>query len=182
MFVFPEELRWLLDAMAIVASETFTSTSAPIQYAAVEAFRPHEEIDRYLRDAQRILRSVGRHFHSRLTQMRVFAPKPAGGFYLFPNFAFYQSNLSNKGISNSGQLCERLLEDTGIALLPSYDFGRPSEELTARLSYVDFDGAMALQLARTTYKDKPLDEGFVRACCPEMNTAFDQLQQWLQQK
>ena len=182
MFVFPGELRWLLDAMAIVASETFTSTSAPIQYAAVEAFRPHEEIDQYLRDAQRILRSVGRYFHGRLTQMRVFAPKPAGGFYLFPNFSFYQTNLSNKGISNSGQLCERLLEDTGIALLPSYDFGRPSEELTARLSYVDFNGAMALQLARTTYKNKSLDEAFVKACCPEMNAAFDQLQQWLQQK
>src|SRR5690606_7376175 len=34
-FTFPRELRWLLDAMASVASETYTSTSAPIQYAAV---------------------------------------------------------------------------------------------------------------------------------------------------
>ncbi|HPK05077.1 MAG TPA: aminotransferase class I/II-fold pyridoxal phosphate-dependent enzyme, partial [Bacteroidales bacterium] len=30
-FIFPSNLRWLLDAMAIVASETYTSTSAPIQ-------------------------------------------------------------------------------------------------------------------------------------------------------
>ena len=38
-FIFPPGLRWLLDAMANVASETYTSTSAPIQYAAVRAFQ-----------------------------------------------------------------------------------------------------------------------------------------------
>lgn len=182
MFVFPKELRWLLDAMAIVASETFTSTSAPIQYAAVEAFRPHESIDRYLRDAQRILRVVGRHFHSRLTDLRIFAPKPQGGFYLFPNFAFYERNLKQRGITNSHQLCDQLLEDTGLALLPSFDFGRPSDELTARLSYVDFDGAKAMEVARTTYRDKNLDEAFVRECCSEMLEAFEALGNWLRQQ
>jgi aspartate aminotransferase len=182
MFVFPEELRWLLDAMAIVASETFTSTSAPIQYAAVEAFRPHEEIDKYLAQAQRVLRAVGRYFHHQLTEMRVFAPKPQGGFYLFPNFAFYENNLKKRGISNSHQLCERLLEDTGLALLPSFDFGRPSEELTARLSYVDFDGAKALDVARTQYADKSLDEAFVVECCSEMLEAFSALREWLRQQ
>jgi aspartate aminotransferase len=182
MFVFPEELRWLLDAMAIVASETFTSTSAPIQYAAVEAFRPHEEIDEYLKQAQRILRTVGRYFHNQLTQMRVFTPKPQGGFYLFPNFSFYEGNMKQRGITNSHQLCEQLLEDTGIALLPSFDFGRPSEELTARLSYVDFDGAKALEVARNKYKDKSLDEAFVLECCEEMVEAFTALREWLQRK
>jgi len=37
-FAFPPTLRWLQAAMAAVASETFTSTSAPIQHAAVRAF------------------------------------------------------------------------------------------------------------------------------------------------
>jgi len=182
MFVFPKELRWLLDAMAIVASETFTSTSAPIQYAAVEAFKPHESIDRYLRDAQRILRAVGRYFYSRLNDMRIFVPKPQGGFYLFPNFAFYEGNLKQRGISNSHQLCDQLLEDTGLALLPSFDFGRPSDELTARLSYVDFDGAKAMELARTAYRDKALDEAFIKKCCGDMLEAFDALGGWLRQQ
>lgn len=35
--------------MAVMASETFTSTSAPIQYAAVKAFEGGYEIDNYLR-------------------------------------------------------------------------------------------------------------------------------------
>ncbi|MFQ5916116.1 MAG: pyridoxal phosphate-dependent aminotransferase, partial [Nitrospinota bacterium] len=33
-FTFPKNLHWLLEAMSAVASETYTSTSAPIQYAA----------------------------------------------------------------------------------------------------------------------------------------------------
>ena len=56
---FSRFLRWLLDAATIVASETFfTSTSAPIQYAAVEAFQPNPIIDQYLHDARRILRVI----------------------------------------------------------------------------------------------------------------------------
>ena len=35
---FPEELKWLQDAMAIIASETFTSVAAPLQYAAIRAY------------------------------------------------------------------------------------------------------------------------------------------------
>ncbi len=120
--------------------------------------------------------------HKYRENMRVFAPKPAGGFYLFPNFAFYENNLRNKGISNSGQLCERLLEDTGVALLPSYDFGRPSDELTARLSYVDFDGEKALSLTQTTYQSKNIDEAFIKACCGDMLEAFSHIRSWLQQK
>ena len=58
-FTFPGGLRWLLDAMAAVASETFTSTSAPIQYAAVCAFKGGSEISRYLFHCRRILRALG---------------------------------------------------------------------------------------------------------------------------
>lgn len=179
-FIFPPALRWLLDAMAIVASETFTSTSAPIQYAAVEAFRENPMIDRYLDDARRILRILGRSLHARLLQYNIFAPKPQGGFYLFPHFGYYQPNLMKRGISDSQQFCEALLNDTGLALLPSYDFGRPSEELTARLSYVDFDGEMALQLAGEAYAGKPLDDKFVESCCGNMLEAIGLLGAWLQ--
>ena len=180
MFIFPPSLRWLLDAMANVASETFTSTSAPIQYAAVEAYQENPQINRYLEDARRILRIIGRTLHSRLLEYNIFAPKPLGGFYLFPNFGYYQHNLFKRGITNSQQLCEKLLDETGVALLPSYDFGRPSEELTARLSYVDFDGEKALQLVREAYSDKPLDEKFIDSCCGSMLEAITLMGNWLQ--
>jgi aspartate aminotransferase len=46
--------------MASVASETYTATSAPIQYAAVTAFSGGDEISRYLVLTRRILKAIAR--------------------------------------------------------------------------------------------------------------------------
>ncbi len=180
MFTFPESLSWLKDAMSVVASETFTATSAPIQYAAIKAFEENPEIDAYLRDAQRILRILGKACHSKLQDFNVFAPKPEGGFYLFPNFNNYKDRLRSKGIHTSAQLCDKLLQETGVALLPSYDFGRPSDELTARLSYVDFNGAEAMRVAREEYADKSLDNKFLLSAFPNIKEALELMGDWLQ--
>ncbi len=48
----------------------------------------------------------------------------------------------------------RLLEETGVALLPGAAFVRSRAELTARLAYVDFDGASALA-ASPDYSSPP---------------------------
>ena len=178
-FVFPESLRWLLDAMAVVASETFTSTSAPIQYAAVAAFQQNPMLEDYLSKSRRILKFIGKAIHSQLEAFDVKAPKPQGGFYLFPNFEAYREKLSQRGIHDASQLCDRMLDEIGVALLPSYDFGRPSAELTVRLSYVDFDGARALEVLDKEYADKELDQQFLDQCCADMLKAIALIKEWL---
>src|SRR5262245_3384368 len=85
-FCFPRPLRALLESMANVASETFTSVSAPIQYAAVTAFQQSEEIAAYLRDSRRILRALGLTVSRRLQQAGVDVDVPEGAFYVFPDF------------------------------------------------------------------------------------------------
>lgn len=179
-FTFPAQLRWLLDAMAAVASETFTATSAPIQYAAVTAFNMGTSIEHYLRTAQKVLRALGRYTYKRLSQAGISLPEPQGGFYLFPNFEAFRAKLSERGIHSSSQLCEQLLAETGVALLPSYAFGRAPQELTARLSYVDFDGEHALRYTKQHYPTKPLDEAFLKQCCPNMLEATQKMIDWLQ--
>lgn len=178
-FVFPEELRWLLDAMAAVASETFTSTSAPIQWAAVRAFQGGIEIERYLRDSRRILSALGCWSAKRLVQAGAALEMPQGGFYLFPDFTPLTERLRERGVTTSQQLCERLLEDTGVAMLPGSSFGRPEEELTARIAYVDFDGARALADAEARAEDK-LDHDFLRVHCPSVVEAIERLAAWLE--
>ncbi len=176
-FVFPPSLRWLLEAMASTASETYTSTSAPIQYAAVTAFEPHQDVNDYLVRSRRILRALGRWIWRRLSAADVFCHEPAGGFYLFPDFEKHRGRLAARGVRTSELLCERLLEETGVAILPGSVFGRPSEELTARLAYVDFDGAAALAAADEV-KDGVLDEAFLRARCAHVTTAIDRICDW----
>lgn len=144
---FPEQLSELANVVASLASETYTSVSAPIQYAAVKAFEPSQELDDYLARSRMVLRVVQDHVRTRLRSLGLTMPIGRGGFYLFCNFEHYREALARRGIKTSESLVEILLKETGVAVLPGSAFGRPPQELTLRLSYVDFDGDEALSQA-----------------------------------
>ncbi len=177
-FVFPKELSWLRDAMRVIASETYSSVAAPIQYAAVTAFSPSREMESYIKDSRKVVQMIGNFAHEKLAAANIVCPAPEGGFYLFPNFKNYREQLSARGIHNSTQLCEALLNETGVAILPGAAFGRPAEELTARLAYVDFDGEAALNSLKTNDLDP--DE-FVKNVCPNIDEAMAKMQTWVAQ-
>ncbi len=179
LFVFPKSLRWLLDAMAAVASETFTSTSAPIQYAAIRAFQGGAEIDRYLVLSCRVLSALGNLLTRLLEKTGADILPPEGAFYLFPDFSPLRDKLRRKGINTSVEMCEKLLDDTGVAVLPGSAFSRPADELTARLAYVDFDGAAALEAAGMVPEGEALDEDFVRKHCGRVVEAVGRIGDWL---
>ncbi len=179
-FTFPSTLRWLLEAMAVVASETFTSTSTPIQWAAVRAFEGGYEIENYLFQSRRILRTLGKAIWRRLKDSGLNCSRPAGAFYLFPDFGPHAAALAARGITDSRALCERLLDETGVAMLPGADFGRPADELTARLAYVNFDGAQALVGAQQVPPSAGLDGTFLSRYCRDTLAAVDALAAWLE--
>jgi aspartate aminotransferase len=181
-FTFPRTLHWLRDCMASVASETYTSTCAPIQYAAVQAFKGGIEIERYLWQSRRILRSLGRYIATRLTEAGVNVSEPKGAFYLFPDFGPFREPLQARGITTNEDFCQHLLEETGVALLPGCVFGRPLEELTARLAYVDFDGARVLAAAEQIPPHNGLHPDFLETYCDKIITAIDRLCEWLHEK
>lgn len=174
-FIMPKDLPWLNDAMAIVASETFTATAAPIQYAAITAFEDNPEIDDYLDRSRRILKRLALELGEILSSTEVSYPKPDGGFYLFLNFEAYRSKLAKKNIYNSRDFCELLLNQTGIALLPGMDFGCPASMLVARLAYVNFDGTSAIEGA----VDKEVNTSFILKHCWETIEGTQQLAKWL---
>jgi len=178
-FSFPSNLSWLLNAIAVVASETFTSTSAPIQHAAVTAFEDHAELDLYLHHSRRILKSIAHFMTDRFHDMGLDIPLPQGGFYMFPNFAPFREKLASHGIMNSLELATRLLDETGVAVLPGSDFARNGEELTARMAYVDFDGQHALEASTCNFQANGLHESFVKEYCPKIVKGFDRLGNWL---
>jgi len=178
-FVFPNTLGWLRDAMAAVASETYSSVSAPIQYAAVRAFQCGPEIEHYLANGRRILAALGKNFAQRLREAGCRVPEPQGGFYLFPDMSALAPKLAQRGIFTSSQLCERLLAETGVAVLPGSAFGRPAGEFTLRLAYVDFDGSAALAAAQATPPEEPLDGAFLDAHCSNVTRAAGLLAEWL---
>ena len=181
-FSFPSSFDWLKDPMAAVASETYTSVSAPIQYAAVTAFRGGIVIERYLWHVRRILSALAKRCSRILIESGIKLHQPAGAFYLFIDFSDFKERLAKKGISNSNELCHKLLEETGVAILPGSAFLRPPEELTARLAFVNFDGAKALAMSETIPADEKIPEDLHSTCCEGVLTAIKKIADWVNGK
>ncbi len=175
-FIFPKELDGLKKGIRVIGSETFSTVSAPIQYAAVTAFSPSQEITDYISNSRKVLKWIGNYMHQSLAEMNIHCPKPEGGFYLFPNFEHYRTQLNKKGINTSAELCKELLENTGVAVLPGSPFGRPETEFTARLAYVDFDGSQLLQVIA---ENENLDELSIDEHCPNIAGAMKELGRWV---
>lgn len=178
-FLFPPSMRWLLDAMAAAASETYTSTSAPIQYAAITAFQPSDDLEDYLTSSRRVLGALGRWCHRTLSSAGIRCSAPTGGFYLFPEFSAFRQPLAARGVFDSAGICNALLDETGVAILPGSEFGRAKSELNARLAYVDFDGQDALDAVGAVPRDAPITETFLRTHCPKVTDAIDAMCAWL---
>ncbi len=181
-FTFPDELDWLRTSMGNVASETYTSVSAPIQYAAVKAFQGGASIERYLWRVRRILKTLGRQGTEILTDAGVRVHAPDGGFYLFPDFGTARESLAKHGITTSQALCRSLLDEAGVAVLPGSDFERPSHELTTRLAYVNLDGARALTASETIPLDQELPAEFVARYCQGAVEGFEAMARWMKER
>ncbi|KNC46210.1 aminotransferase [Thecamonas trahens ATCC 50062] len=175
-FCFPRELRWLRDAMHVVASETFSATSAPIQYAATAAYpgEASEPLAAYLEGSRAVLKAVGGYVADAANAAGMATPKPDGGFYVFPSFndAHGEWLADAKGISTNVELAHTILAETGVAMLPGAPFSVPHDELSLRLAFVDFDGAAALDAyAATGHVD-------VAAVAPKVVRGMDRLAAW----
>lgn len=177
-FSFPPELDWLRHAIAAAASETYTSVSAPIQHAAVAAFSADAEIERYLGHVRQVLSVVAGRAVETLRGAGIRVHAPAGAFYLFLDFSPTEDRLAARGVGGSADLCERLLVEAGVAILPGVHFGRPAGELTARLSYVDFDGGLAMAACEAGGGGADAARRAVDAHCGHLADGLERLAQW----
>lgn len=179
-FTFPGTLKWLQDAMAAVASETFTATSAPIQFAAVKAFEGCREIEDYLTKCRMILGKLGNVLAAKLNESNIKTMSPQGAFYLFPDFKMHRENLAKKNIHNDIELCNALLNETGVALLPGSVFGCNEGDLTARIAYVNFDGGKAINGIDKLLAAEEINELFLKKYCGGTLTAINLICSWIQ--
>ena len=165
-FAIPNQLSELKNSLKILCSESFTSVSAPIQYAAVEAYRGDHSA--YLNSIKKILLLAGTYAYENLISNTINVTKPDGGFYLMPEF-------TNAKFSSSSKMCKDILNKTGVALLPGSDFGLNSNKMLARLSYTDFDGNNFLN---NTSGSKKLDDSDLRKYAPNIVEGVIKLKEW----
>ncbi len=165
-FLIPDVLKELTKSLKILASETFSSVSAPIQYSAIAAYENnHEE---YINNSRLILKEVGEYVYDNLKSNKININKPQGGFYLMPEFLVTK-------FSTSEEMCSDILKKTGIALLPGSDFGFSKERMIARLSFTDFDGNEFMKIIK---QYKKIDLNLMSKFAPKIIEGTKKLKTW----
>ena len=165
-FLVPDSLNEIKNTINVLASETFSAVSAPIQYAAIKAYE-HDHSN-YINKSKNILSAIGNYVYENLRSNKVLINKPQGGFYLMPEFL-------NKKFNSSSEMCDSILNDTGVALLPGSDFGFEQTKMLARLSFTDFDGQEFMNKIEDNQK---IDKDHIVNFAPKIIEGVDKLKKW----
>ena len=165
-FVIPNELTKLRNSLKVLASETFSSVSAPIQFAAIAAYKNDQ--GKYLENSRNILKAVGEYVYNNLKSNKVIINKPQGGFYLMPEFL-------DKKFQTSEEMCKDLLNNTGVVLLPGSDFGITKDKMIARLSFTDFNGE---EFMKNISSKENINLEFISKFAPKVVEGIKRLKDW----
>lgn len=177
--ILPEDISpRFVDTLLGVASEVYSCAPTPVQLAAIAAYAGGEKTMAYIRHQRRILSQIGQEAYRTLSDAGIRVCSPEGGFYLFVDFMNIQDAFKKRGIATSEALCEALIKDTGVVLLPSTAFGVASEHLSARLAYVDFDGNAAIAASEAIGLDTPLPADFANTYCRTTMDGLRALADW----
>ena len=167
-FIIPKKKIELLKSMKVLASETFSAVSSPIQFAAISAFNNNNE--KYILKSKKILKAVGNYVHRNLSSNNIIINKPMGGFYLLPEFL-------NKKFDSSSILCDEILTDLNIALLPGSDFGFDQKRMIVRLSFTDFDGDTFM---KNINEKTDINDELINLYAPKVVEGVNKLKSWVE--
>tara|TARA_B100000965_G_scaffold50431_1_gene37140 strand:+ start:904 stop:2139 length:1236 start_codon:yes stop_codon:yes gene_type:complete len=165
-FAVPNQLSELLENLKTLASESYSTVNSPAQFAAVEAYIG--DYSEYKAKTLNILRSVGHYVYNNLKSNKVIINPPQGAFYLMPEFP-------NKKYKTSTELCEKILDETGVAMLPASDFGFGPKRMLTRLCYIDFDGN---EFLKAKIDNKIMDDKIIEKYAPNVVEGVKRLSNW----
>ena len=162
----PKKMTEFLKSLKSLASEAYPTVNPPTQYASVEAYAFEHE--NYKLKVRAILKAVGNYVYTNLKSNKILIAPPQGAFYLMPEF-------KNKKYKTSSKLCEAILNDTGVAMLPGSDFGFSSKKMLTRLSYTDFDG---IEFFRNVTNCSMIDDDMIKKFAPNVVEGVNKLSNW----
>ena len=165
-FLIPDSLKEIKNMINVLASETFSAVSAPVQYAAIKAYE--NDHTKYIDKSRNILKAVGNYVYENLKSNKVLINKPQGGFYLMPEFL-------NKKFKSSSEMCNNIIKDTGVALLPGSDFGFDKSKMLVRLSFTDFDGH---EFMKQIKNNQEIESNHINKFAPKIVEGVEKLKKW----
>ncbi|MCY7294452.1 pyridoxal phosphate-dependent aminotransferase [Alteromonas sp. a30] len=170
----PKAIDGMFSRMTNIASELWSCVPAPIQVAAIEAYKGHADIEEHVAACSELHSHMNRYISDELKALGIKAPTPQGAFYNYPDFEEHRDALKNVGVETSKDLAQVLLEKYEISSLPGVAFGADANQLTLRLSGCDYDGAAALAQLMSLRRENhayALDEDFIKQYAPRVYKA-----------
>ena len=82
---------------------------------------------------------------------------------------------TNKSFSSSSEMCNNLLEQTGVVLLPGSEFGFNKKKMLARLSFTDFNGHNFMKKIKD---GKKIDNNLILKFAPRVVEGVNKLKKW----
>ena len=162
----PKKLTEFLSSLKSLASESYSTVNTPTQFASVQAYA-HEH-EKYKLKVRAILKNVGNYVYNNLKSNKILIAPPQGAFYLMPEF-------KNKKYKTSAKLCEAILKETGVAMLPGSDFGFKSNKMLTRLSYTDFNGE---EFFKNVTNCSMIDDDMIKKFAPNVVEGVSRLSNW----
>jgi aspartate/methionine/tyrosine aminotransferase len=109
-----------------LAQNLFLAPSTPAQYGALAAFSE---------DSLTIMEKRRLELQQRRDYLLVELPKLGFKIPVIPEGAFYIYADASELTQDTQQFCQQLLQDTGVALTPGFDFGEQNANLYVRFAY-----------------------------------------------
>jgi aspartate aminotransferase len=118
-------------AMSKLQGQSTSNPTSISQIAAIEAFKgPQDEVAKMVKEFEIRKNYIAKRLND-IPGMKCFHPQ--GAFYVFPNVSnFYGKSYNGKGIRNSVDFSEYLLDVAKVAVVPGIEFGSDKH---VRISY-----------------------------------------------
>ncbi len=168
--IVPKAIKGLHQYLVQIASETWSCVSTPVQYAAIEAYARHDDVEQFIDHSRQIHKVVNTYVADKFNALGFDCPTPTGAFYTWPEIRF--DNNTSLPYRSSAELADHLLEQHGIVTLPGNAFGERDEVFRLRVSGCDYDGQNALNLLEK-YSVDALPE-HLQELAPNVTGAMDQ--------
>lgn len=142
--ILPQHVTELKQQFKKILATEYTATSTPIQHAAIAGFQKSKEMDEYFRITRRIHQIMGDYTYHALNEIGVKSTKPEATFYVLADFNPYTTDFHSNRIINSQRFSESLIvHPYHTAIVGGDSLVLERTDYSARLAFVDYDGAKA---------------------------------------
>jgi aspartate/methionine/tyrosine aminotransferase len=128
-----------INALDIIAQNTYLATSTVAQYAALAAFS--DETRQVLEQRREVFKQRRNLLCNALGKLGIDIPViPQGAFYVYADISKYSKD--------SFQFCKELLESKALAITPGCDFGEYHADQYVRFAYTTSDERISIGMQR----------------------------------